>query len=329
MEESNRIFGVKEDEQAALQEVAIQQIVANRYQPRTVFEETELDELAQSIKQHGILQPIVLRKVTSDMYEIIAGERRFRAAKKAGLERVQAIVRNVSAVDAAILALIENVQREDLSAIEEAKSYEQLQGLYGGTQQDIAQMVGKSQSAVANKLRLLNLTTEVQEAIENRHITERHGRSLLKIKNAEAQIQILKWILSRKMTVAETENYVERFLENEKLKKSKNNLIFFNIAKDTKLAVNTINKAVKTIQEFGMEVEYEKEETDTEYILKVIVPKHIIEKEKKVRVLPHEAGATTADERQEKRLSDTSTQIFEFDLTSETEILRPDKESQD
>lgn len=325
--------------------VSIQQIVANRYQPRTAFDEKELDELASSIKEHGILQPVVLRKVTSNMYEIIAGERRFRAAKLAGLAEIEAIVRNVSATEAAILALIENVQREDLSAIEEAKSYEQLMFLYSKTQTEIAEMVGISQSAVANKMRLLQLPEEIQKAIENKDLSERHGRALLRVKNKEAQVQIYHFITQNELNVADTEKYIERYLKNEELKNNQNNTIFFNVAKDTKLAVNTINKAVKTIQEFGMDVDYTKEETDDNYILHIVVPKNLVEQKEEVAILPHEKiDASAIHEELERKIAeakqqvevtadslleetaetakDTTAIVVDLDLTSETIINR-------
>ena len=282
-----------------VEEVPVSQILANRYQPRTLFEELELAELAESIKQHGVLQPIILRKVTSDMYEIVAGERRYRASKLLGLETVSAIVKDITAPQAAILALIENVQREDLSAIEEAKSYEQLIVLFDKTQNEIADMVGKSQSAVANKLRLLQLSEEVKEAIERKLITERHGRALLKIKDMHEQNQILELAITKNYTVAILEEYIEQFLENkENIAAGKNVTTIFNIAKDTKLAVNTINKAVKTIREFGMDINVEQLEKDENYEFVISIPKKMIEVEKKRPVFAHQAIQSTTEELQ-------------------------------
>lgn len=344
-------FGVNKMEENKIEQainntvsnISVKQIVANRYQPRSVFDEQELLELAESVKQHGILQPIILRKVTSDMYEIIAGERRFRAAQLAGLEEVAAIVKDVSATEAAILALIENVQRTDLSAIEEAKSYEQLMFLYSKTQSEIAEMVGISQSAVANKLRLLQLAEEIQQGLEQKIITERHGRALLKVKDKEEQLKIYAWIVKKQLTVAETEKYIEKFLKNEVLKNEKNTT-FFNVAKDTKLAVNTINKAVKTIQEFGMEVDYTKEEDEDNYVLKIIVPKNLVEVTESAIILPHEKETgesvhqelqkqiienkqtVTEAENVEEASIDTGAIVVDLDLTSETIFFKPEDE---
>ncbi|MGL5042120.1 MAG: ParB/RepB/Spo0J family partition protein [Culicoidibacterales bacterium] len=256
-------------------EVHVSQILANRYQPRTIFEEIELQELANSIKQHGILQPIILRQVTSDMYEIVAGERRFRASKLAGLDTVSAIIKEISSSDAAILALIENVQREDLSSIEEARSYEQLMELFSKTQNEIAEMVGKSQSSVANKLRLLQLSEEVKQAIERKLIGERHGRALLKLKEHAQQNKVLEITLQKALTVADLESYIDKLLRDAEVGAS--TTVFFNIAKDTKLAVNTVNKAIKTIREFGMELSVEQTESEIDYTIQIVIPKNMVE----------------------------------------------------
>lgn len=277
-------------EDLKVENIDVSQILANRYQPRTIFEELELEELAASIANHGLLQPIILRKVTSDMFEIVAGERRYRASKLAGLQQVPAIVKDITAQDAAILALIENIQREDLTAVEEAKSYEQLINLFNKTQNEIADMVGKSQSAVANKLRLLQLTEEVKRAIERKLISERHGRALLKVKDTTEQNKILELTLERELTVAALEEYIERYLmEIEKVDDEEKGATVFNIAKDTKLAVNTINQAVKTIKNFGMDVTIEQVEHEDEYLFEISIPKNLVEVEKKKPSFAHEA----------------------------------------
>ncbi|GBU10668.1 hypothetical protein AwErysi_02840 [Erysipelotrichaceae bacterium] len=329
-------------------EVHISQILANRYQPRTVFEEIELQELANSIKQHGILQPIILRQVTSDMYEIVAGERRFRASKLAGLNTVTAIIKEISSSEAAILALIENVQRADLSSIEEARSYEQLMALFSKTQNEIAEMVGKSQSSVANKLRLLQLSEEVKQAIEKKLIGERHGRALLKFKEHIQQNRVLEIILEKNMTVADLETYIEKVFKDKE--KGESTTTFFNIAKNTKLAVNTVNKAIKTIKDFGMDVEVEQVENEADYTIKIVIPKNLVEVKPKPlpdvlklenyndgklqrllkveTVEPMETATTMATAKQNVRIVDISAKtkplILDFDLTSEIEIKLPD-----
>ena len=165
-------------------------IIPNRFQPREIFDEKALKELAISIKEHGVIQPIVVRPV-GDRYEIIAGERRYKATTLAGLQTIPAIVTDLNDKDSAEVALIENVQRQDLTPIEEAISYKKILDMGYLTQDNLAEKLGKNQSTVANKLRLLNLDEEVQEALLNEKISERHARSLLKLSNSEDQVTLL------------------------------------------------------------------------------------------------------------------------------------------
>lgn len=180
-EEKNEVEQVvaQDDKNKAAEEVVkipIDKIIPNRFQPRTVFDEEKIEELSRTIHTHGVIQPIVVRSYEDDRYEIIAGERRYRAMKKLNWTEVPAIVRNLSDKETASIALIENLQREELTAIEEALAYQQLLELHSLTQEALAQRLGKGQSTVANKLRLLKLPQFVQEAILKREITERHAR---------------------------------------------------------------------------------------------------------------------------------------------------------
>lgn len=186
----------------------INEIIPNKYQPRKHFDENDLTELSNSIKQYGIINPILVRQV-GDKYEIIAGERRLRAAKLCGLTEVPVIVKNVTDNQSAELALIENLHREDLTAIEAARSYEEILKLGNYTQNDLATKIGKSQSAIANKLRLLTLPEEIQKAVIEKKISERHARSLLEIDNKEKQLEILNRIINERLTVKETEELIE------------------------------------------------------------------------------------------------------------------------
>ena len=181
-------------------EINLEDIIPNRFQPRLTFDEKALNELAASIKQHGIIQPLVLRKV-NDKYEIIAGERRYKAAGIAGLTKVPAVITNIDDNASAEVALIENVQRKNLTAIEEAKSYKKLLDKGYLTQDDLAKRMGLSQSAISNKLRLLNLDLDIQEALLNEKISERHARSLLQIESHEEQKKWLNKIITERMTV--------------------------------------------------------------------------------------------------------------------------------
>ena len=198
-------------EQNILQ-VPIDEIIPNRFQPRLNFDDRGLEELASSIKQHGIIQPLVLRRV-NDKYEIIAGERRYKAATMAGLTKVPAVIADVDDNKSAEVAIVENVQRRDLSAIEEARSYKNLLDKGYLTQAELAKKMGLSQSAIANKLRLLNLDEEVQQALIENKISERHARSLLVLPTHEEQRKWLKRIINERMTVRELDNELKKLNE--------------------------------------------------------------------------------------------------------------------
>lgn len=184
-------------------------IIPNRFQPREVFEERPLKELAVSIKEHGVIQPIIVRKV-NDKYEIIAGERRYKASALAGLTKIPAIIRDLDDKESSKVALLENLQRKNLNPIEEAKTYQKILELDQMTQEELAKTMGKSQSAVANKLRLLSLPEEVQDALLKENISERHARSLLNLKNSEEQKELLKKIIDTKMTVRQVEEEIRK-----------------------------------------------------------------------------------------------------------------------
>ena len=192
-------------------EVKIDQIIPNRYQPRKVFDQDGIRELAQTIDEHGLLQPIVLREYEPAKYEIIAGERRYRAMKLLKWEKAPAIIEKMSDQETASLALIENLQRSQLSPVEEAQAYRQLMDLNHLTQSQLAKGMGKSQSFVANKLRLLRLITPVQTAILDHRITERHGRALLDL-DEKQQRDMLMRIVNERLTVRQTEDEVARLL---------------------------------------------------------------------------------------------------------------------
>ncbi len=192
-------------------EVKIDQIIPNRYQPRKVFDQDGIRELAQTIDEHGLLQPIVLREYEPAKYEIIAGERRYRAMKLLKWEKAPAIIEKMSDQETASLALIENLQRSQLSSVEEAQAYRQLMDLNNLTQSQLAKGMGKSQSFVANKLRLLRLITPVQTAILDHRITERHGRALLDL-DEKQQRDMLMRIVNERLTVRQTEDEVARLL---------------------------------------------------------------------------------------------------------------------
>lgn len=191
--------------------VRIDEIIPNRFQPRLAFDEKELNELADSIKMHGIIQPLVLRRI-GDKYEIIAGERRYKASVLAGLTQVPAVIMNIDDQKSAEVAVVENLQRKDLTAIEEAQSYKKILDMGYLTQEELATRMGVAQSTIANKLRLLNLTIPVKEALLHNKISERHARSLLNITDNNLQISMLNRIIAERLTVRQTDEEINKLL---------------------------------------------------------------------------------------------------------------------
>src|SRR5699024_8696427 len=200
-------------------------------------------ELAQTLQTHGIIQPIVVRSKGEDEYEVIAGERRLRAAKLLEWETISSIIRDLSDTETASIALIENIQREELSVIEEAQAYERLIEMHSLTQEALAQRLGKSQSTVANRLRLLSLPEEIQRGLIDKDITERHARALMKIKDVDQQLTFFHKIVEEKLTVRETDELIKKLLEKRKEPKKKKKPKF--ISKDIRIATNTIRRSLK------------------------------------------------------------------------------------
>lgn len=250
------------DPQETVQELPLTELVANQFQPRTVFDGDRIEELAVTIAEHGLLQPIVVRKQGTG-YEIIAGERRYRAVRSLGWETIPAIVKEMTDETTASLALIENLQREDLTPIEEAEAYERLLALQEITQEVLARKLGRSQSTIANKLRLLRLPTDVREALKQRTITERHARALLPLKDEALQVTVLAEILEREWNVKETERRVERLMTPQPPKKKRHK----SFARDTRIALNTLRDSVDMIEQTGLTIE--KEEVDCEEYVEV------------------------------------------------------------
>ncbi|HSP22650.1 MAG TPA: nucleoid occlusion protein [Planococcus sp. (in: firmicutes)] len=269
------------NEQAAVQEakesteevvkIPRDKISANKFQPRTVFDEAKIEELARTIHMHGVIQPIVVRPTeTGDHYEIIAGERRFRAMSSLGWEEVPAIVRNLSDKETASIALIENLQREELTSIEEANAYQNLLELHGITQEALAQRLGKGQSTVANKLRLLKLPAAIQQALLDRKLMERHARALLKVKDADMQKKLFEEALEENLNVKQLELKVEKFLSTEPKKAKPRRKAF---SRDVRIAVNTIKQSLTMVSKSGIDVSTEEEEHDEYYQITVKIPK--------------------------------------------------------
>ena len=194
--------------------VSLDDIIPNRFQPRLSFDEEALNELAKSIRQHGIIQPLVLRKI-GNKYEIIAGERRYKASYIAGLTKVPAVIIDLNDNESAEVAIVENIQRKNLSPIEEAKSYKKLLDRGYLTQDELASRMGKTQGAISNKLRLLNLTQDVQDALLNNQISERHARSLLRLENEDEQQEVLNKIINERLNVRDTENLINSYINGD------------------------------------------------------------------------------------------------------------------
>ncbi len=256
-------------DQDQIQEIPLKQIIPNTYQPRRQFDDVQLNELAQSIQVNGLLQPIIVRLNDDQKYEIIAGERRFRAVELLNWEKIPAIVRDYSNQESAALALIENLQREDLNPIEEAQAYQQLEQMEQLPQKDLARKLGKSQSYVANKLRLLKLAQPVQQAIITGTISQRHGRALLNL-SAKQQEEVLAKIVKRKLTVKATEKLVQQLQQPPT---SATRQIRALKSKNAKLSINTIRKSVSLAQQNGAQFNYQEIDTDQQYQMIITVKK--------------------------------------------------------
>lgn len=269
--EEQTVEDIDNIENEEIKKIRIDHIIPNRYQPRTVFDDEKIEELARTIHIHGVIQPIVVREYDQDRFEIIAGERRWRAMKKLEWEEVPAIVKNLSDSETASVALIENLQREELSPIEEAMAYGKLLEIHNLTQEALAQRLGKGQSTVANKLRLLKLPQEVQDALLNKLITERHARSLIPLKNPELQVQVLAEVIERSLNVKQTEERVVKLLSQNEEKPPKPKRKAF--SKDMRIAVNTIRQSLTMVSDSGINLDSEEEEFEEFYQFTIRIPK--------------------------------------------------------
>ncbi|HHW49475.1 MAG TPA: nucleoid occlusion protein [Clostridiaceae bacterium] len=244
----------RQEEPKNITYIPIENIRPNPYQPRKQFNKAALEELCESIKQYGVLQPINVRKITNTHYELVAGERRLRAATMAGLKEIPAIIINVDDNDSAVMALIENLQREGLSYMEEAEGYYHLITEHGFTQEELAQKIGKSQSTVANKIRLLKLSPLIKKILADNNLTERHARALLKLHDEQLQLRVLKRVCEKGLNVKKTEELVEKTIEkysSEQPKKVPEKKLSKTI-KDIRIFVNTIKQAIEIMKKAGV-----------------------------------------------------------------------------
>ncbi len=246
----------------------IQQIIPNKSQPRTYFDGISIEELAQSIKENGLIQPIIVRPVSNNKYEIVAGERRYRACQKAMLQTVDCIIEEYDDQHLAEVAIIENIQRENLTPIEEAMAYQRLIDTYQLTQVEVASKVGKKQSTIANKLRLLHLPQKVQDAIKERTITERHARALLSMTSPKKQLNMLDRIIKNDLNVRQTEEYI-KCKKTPKVSKSTHH----GISQHIKIAINTIKQAVSMIEKTGVSLNLDEQDHDEYYTMTIKIKK--------------------------------------------------------
>ena len=238
-------------------------IKPNPAQPRTVFREEALGELAESIRRHGILQPLSVRRLGTT-YELIAGERRLRAGIQAGLTEIPCIVMNMDDRESGAAALVENLQRQDLDFIEEARGISLLMDKWNMSQEQVARMLGKSQSAVANKLRLLRHSPAVLAAIREGGLTERHARALLKLPEEPQKLQLIATVVRMGMSVARTERYIETLLQEPETRPAKANVGAF---------LNSLNQSLARIQSSGVPAISERRETDSQIVMTITIPK--------------------------------------------------------
>ena len=247
-------------------------IKPNPHQPRRQFEPEELRELGESIRLYGILQPLTVRKTGPTTFELVAGERRLRAAVLAGMENVPCILLNVDAEQSGLLALVENLQRKDLDFIEEAEGLRSLIRSYGMSQEEAARCISKSQSAVANKLRILKLPPDVLEKLRSAGYTERHARALLRLEEPEAQRKALEAIIAGDLTVAKTEAYIDALLRRgeEEKKKRKTPVV---VLKDVRIFLNTVTRGLSMMNRRGVRAVCERADTDNELVLTIRIPR--------------------------------------------------------
>ena len=249
--------------------VPLEKIFANPGQPRKIFKDEGIEELAGSIKEYGVLQPILLRDDGKE-YTIIAGERRFKAAQLAGLKKIPAIIKTMENKEVALIALVENVQREDLNFLEEARGYKKLMDDFGLTQVEIAEKMNKKQSTISNKIRLLSLPDEIQTSIVANNLTERHARALLKLSDEEERKQVIKRVVQNNLNVKQTEKLIEEISQKkEELLRKKNKINYISY----KIYLNTLRKAFNQIKEMEKNAIFEQTDKGEFLEVKIVLPK--------------------------------------------------------
>lgn len=271
---TNRAEKVGISDEDVLKEIFVDKIVPNKYQPRREFDDDKIIELAESIRQNGLLQSITVRELDNGMYELIAGERRLRALRYLHEIKTKAIVKELTDEQMATLALIENIQREELSPIEEANAYQQLLEINKITQEELAKSLGKTQATVANKIRLLKLCPKVIEAISSKKITERHGRAMVKLEK-NVQEKLLQQILTQNLNVTQTEERINTYLDLKNVNKTSDIVHTYDAQK---VIAKLLKEITKLEQAYDVEFEKEEEETMEDVVLNIKIPRYKLER---------------------------------------------------
>lgn len=263
-------------EDRVLRRVRISEISRNPNQPRRYFDPEAIATLAESIRQYGVLNPLTVRRTAGGGYELVAGERRLRAARVAGLTDVPCLLINADGEDSSVIALVENLQRRDLDFFEEANGFKRLIDQFGLTQEEAARKVGKTQSAVANKLRLLRLSQQNMELIRRNNLTERHARALLRLSEEADRINVTNYIIEHELNVSRTEEYIDEFLKAkekpEQLPEQDGGRHVVRLFKDVRFFLNTLNRAVGVMVDAGIGATVQQQESDDGLTLTISIP---------------------------------------------------------
>ena len=263
-------------EDRVLRRIRISEIVRNPNQPRRYFDPEAIATLAESIRQYGVLNPLTVRRTGNGGYELVAGERRLRAARVAGLTDVPCLLINADGEDSSVIALVENLQRRDLDFFEEANGFKRLIEQFGLTQEEAARKVGKTQSAVANKLRLLRLSQQNMELIRCNNLTERHARALLRLNDEADRINVTNYIIEHELNVSRTEEYIDEFLKAKEnpqpVVEAESGKRVVRLFKDVRFFLNTLNRAVGVMVDAGIGTTVKQQESDDGLTLTICIP---------------------------------------------------------
>lgn len=260
-------------EERSLRRIRVSDIARNPNQPRKYFDPEAIAQLAESIRQYGVLNPLTVRRSPSGGYELVAGERRLRAARVAGLNEVPCLVIAADNEDSSAIALVENLQRRDLDFFEEAYGFKRLIDQYGLTQEEAARKVGKTQSAVANKLRLLRLSQKNMELIRSANLTERHARCLLRLDSEDERINATNYIIEHDLNVSRSEQYIEELLkERETEHPVQQERKVVRLIKDVRFFLNTLNRAVGVMVDSGIGATVQQQDSEDGLTLTIVIP---------------------------------------------------------